>query len=124
MTHPVVHTIIQGETLDLEIRMVGESLTGASAEVKVDEGLDLPAISTSITPPDTINIRSTNTGLFLLGTHRLRLWVTWPDGDEEVVVEILVAVKPSITAWSESDLVIDGGAPGTEFTESIDGGEA
>lgn len=92
MTHPVVHRIVQGQTLDLEFLLVSESLAGVSAEVRADPGVDISAITVTIEQPDTIFVRATNTTTFLIGTHLMRLWVTWPDAALEPVVEMELSV--------------------------------
>jgi hypothetical protein len=124
MTHPAVHTIVQGQTLDLEVSLRGENLAGAATWVTVEPGLDLTEITTAVILPNTIAIRSTNTAMFLTGTHNMRLWIEWPDDDREPVLELKLVVVPALGSYITSDIVIDGGAPDTEFTESIDGGEA
>ena len=123
MTHPVVETIIQGDTIDLECRLPGEDLTGASVELRADTGIPLPEVFAIIQLPDTILIQSNQSNTFHVGTHRLRLHILWPNGQRETVLEVMLSIIPRLDGFFTSQSIIDGGAPETVFDLIIDGEE-
>jgi hypothetical protein len=96
MTHPVTHTITQGSILLLEVRLLRDNLAGATARIVTDPGIADPEIIPTITLPDTIVIAPPSTEHFALGIHRLRVWVDWPEGPPENVLEILLGVRARI----------------------------
>lgn len=124
MAHPFTHTIIRGETLDLEFRLPGEVLEDVTAFVKTDSGLDPALFTATVEMPDTIRVRSITTNFFTIGTHVMRLWVRYPSDDEQVLIEALISVRSEIDPWAEYDLILDGGQPGTVYEDEFEGGEA
>lgn len=124
MTQPLTHTIIAGETLDIEFRLPGEVLENVFAFVEADAGLDTDLFVVTIEMPDTIRVRSMLTNLFKIGTHAMRLWVEYPDNHKDVLIDALVVVKGSIDHPTEANLIIDGGSPHTTYEDEYDGGEA
>jgi hypothetical protein len=124
MSMSVVERMIQGQTLAIECRLVGDDLTGDVPEITADPGVPIPDISLSVRLPDTVLIEALPTTAFLVGTHRLRLWINRSTGEREMAVEINLVVEAALDGFSVAALIIDGGAPTTEFPETIDGGEA
>lgn len=124
MAHPVVHKIIQGETLYFEIRLVGEDLTDATTRIETSAGMPKANFTATKSLPDTIQVKAVSTDLFAPGVHDLRVWLEWPAGDvrEEVPLWSLVDVTEALNYWSTTTDTIDGGAPETEHVDEVEGG--
>lgn len=97
MVAPVLHTIVQGETLEFELRYVGEDLTNATPRAVTSAGMT--AGDFTLTKPETDTVRvvvaAADTANFSTGTHDLQVWLDWSDGTKEVL-EALVHVKPAL----------------------------
>lgn len=93
MVAPVFHKIVQGETLEFEVRFVGEVLTDATIRIETSAGMSPAAFSTSKPETDTVAVVAADTSAFSPGTHDLRIWLDWADGDKEVGLASLVHVS-------------------------------
>jgi hypothetical protein len=122
MTTPVVHNLIIGESFEMELRVPGENFATATVSVASDPGVPSQEIDITVVLPDTIELKAEATGAFFAGSHDLIVWVQWPDNREALIKAVVVVTPAPDTETITS--IIDGGAPGTDFDDETDGGEA
>lgn len=122
MTNPVVTEIIRGESFTLELRLTGEDLTGAVPSLQIKPGVPEWEFTFEVLPPYTLILHSASSLAFLLGQHNAQIWLDWPDGQREVILDFIIAVNERVEL-PPIDIIIDGGTADSVYDESIDGGE-
>jgi hypothetical protein len=121
MQQPIVLKVTRGETFEREFRFPGDSVTGATAEFRSPSGIPYQEFTVTALEPDTFVLSAASSASFLPGSHDCQLAVTWPEDEVEIisfVIVVLQGVEPPPVS-----LIVDGGAPDTEFAEETDGGE-
>lgn len=95
MVNRVFQRIVQGETLLIEARFVGEDIGGAVLRVEASGGLDEGGFVLSKPDSSTAEILNAATSAWAPGLYNLQLWFDWASGslESEIALEISLSVE-------------------------------
>lgn len=90
--------LVQGETVLIEARFVGEDLGDAVFRVEGGGGLPMDGFELSKPSSDTACVRNEFTSSWPVGLYLVRLWFDWQSGDlgSEVGLEMRFSVEASL----------------------------
>lgn len=89
MVAPVFHKIVQGDTLEFEIRIVGDVVSEATVTFATSAGMSAGAFSSAEADTDTLTITAADTSGFSAGTHELRIKLAWDDGTDDTLIHLV-----------------------------------